>query len=246
MEPFPVADSYATGNATAARIADFDCVVVDSALSPDAVVVWLHGLGADGRDFVPVVPQLGLPDAPGVRFVFPHAPVRSVTVNGGMRMRAWYDILGLEIAARQDERGIRDSAALLEDLLAELQADGFEPGRTVLAGFSQGGAMALHVGLRHGCALAGVMGLSCYLPLHESVESERSEANRATPVFMGHGSQDPVIPVQLGARSRDFLRQHGHEVTWREYPMPHAVCPEEIRDIGRWLAGVLEQESGAE
>lgn len=237
-----MSDMTAIGNAAAARIADFDCVVVDSGPSPRSLVLWLHGLGADGRDFVPVVPQLGLPDAPGVRFVFPHAPVRPVTVNGGMRMRAWYDILGLEIAARQDERGIRDSAALLEDLLAELQGEGFEPGRTVLAGFSQGGAMALHVGLRHRRALAGIMGLSCYLALHESVESERSEANRATPVFMGHGSQDPVIPAPLGTRSRDFLREHGHEVTWRDYPMPHAVCPEEIRDIGHWLSEVLGLE----
>lgn len=221
-------------------VAGFDCVVVDSAPEPRALVVWLHGLGADGHDFEPVVPQLELSGNAGVRFVFPHAPVRPVTVNGGMRMRAWYDILGLDIAARQDEPGIRESAGRLDDLLAELQGEGFAPGETVLAGFSQGGAMALHTGLRHARPLAGILALSCYLPLHESLDAEAGEANRRARIFMGHGTQDPVVPVQLGVRSRDFLRERGHEVTWRDYPVPHAVCPEEIRDIGRWLADVLK------
>lgn len=212
-----------------------DRVTVDTSPAPDHCVVWLHGLGADGHDFEPAVPELRLPGDLGVRFIFPHAPVRPVTVNGGMRMRAWYDIAELDIAARQDEAGIRDSARRIEGLLAEVRDQGYSPGDTVLAGFSQGGAIALHAGLRHEPRLAGIVALSCYLPLHEQLDDEAARANRETPIFMGHGIQDPVVPCALGERSRDFLGARGYEVDWHQYPVPHGVTPEELRDIGEWL-----------
>lgn len=214
-------------------------VTVDTGASPGRCVIWLHGLGADGHDFEPAVPQLGLPPGSAVRFLFPHAPHRPVTVNGGMRMRAWYDIAELDIAARQDEAGIRESRDLTESLLAEVRSDGFAPADTVLAGFSQGGAMALHTGLRHEERLAGIVGLSCYLPLHDRLADEASGANRGTPVFMAHGTQDPVVPFALGERSRDFLTGKGYDVEWHQYPVPHGVAPEELGDIGKWLARVL-------
>lgn len=210
-------------------------VTVDTGAAPRHCVIWLHGLGADGHDFEPAVPGLHLPDAPGVRFIFPHAPVRPVTVNGGARMRAWYDIAGLDIAARQDESGIRDAGRRIEALLEETRAEGFEPADTVLAGFSQGGAIALHAGLRHARPLAGIIALSCYLPLHETLGAEAAAANAETPVFMGHGVQDPVVPMALGERSRDFLVSMGYDVEWHQYPVPHGVTPEELRDIGEWL-----------
>jgi phospholipase/carboxylesterase len=207
-----------------------------------ASVIWLHGLGADGNDFVPIVPELRLPDALGLRFVFPHAPVRPVTINGGMPMRAWYDITGLETGSGEDEDGIRTSAQQTEALIAAEKEHGVPASRIVLAGFSQGGAVALHTGLRHGERLAGIMGLSTYLPLHDRLEAEAAEANRGTPIFMAHGSLDPMLPQRLGEMSRDLLQQHGHEVAWRSYPMPHQVCPEEIRDIADWLQFVLADE----
>lgn len=214
--------------------AGLEYLVVDSGAEPRHCVIWLHGLGADGHDFEPAVPQLGLPADLPVRFLFPHAPVRPVTVNGGMRMRAWYDIASLDIGGRQDEEGIRDAARRIEALVADAAA-GFDAGATVLAGFSQGGAVALHAGLRHARGLAGIMGLSCYLPLHETLRAEASAANAGTPVFMGHGTQDPVVPMQLGQRSRDYLRSAGYDVAWHEYPIPHGVAPDELRDIGEWL-----------
>lgn len=220
-------------------MSELDCVTVDTGPSPRHCVVWLHGLGADGHDFEPAVPELRLPETPSVRFLFPHAPQRPVTVNGGMRMRAWYDITELDIAARQDEAGILESQRLVEGLLGRTRDEGFAPGDTVLAGFSQGGAMALHTGLRLPDRLAGIVALSCYLPLHERLETEASAANRKTPVFMAHGDQDPVVPHGLGERSRDFLREAGYEVAWHSYPVPHGVCVEELRDIGEWLAGVF-------
>lgn len=210
-----------------------DHLVVDTGSDPRHCVVWLHGLGADGHDFEPAVPALGLPEALAVRFVFPHAPVRPVTVNGGMRMRAWYDIPTLDIGGPQDEAGIRDAAERVEALMADT---GFKPADTVIAGFSQGGAIALHAGLRHRHRLAGILALSCYLPLHDRLEHEAADANRDTPIFMAHGTQDPVVPFGLGQRTREFLASSGYDVAWREYAMPHAVSPEELQDIGRWLA----------
>lgn len=216
-----------------------DCVTVDTGPSPRHCVIWLHGLGADGHDFEPAVPHLGLPTEPAVRFLFPHAPRRPVTVNGGMRMRAWYDITELDIAARPDEAGIRESQALIEALLEESRDAGFAPSDTILAGFSQGGAIALHTGLRHKKRLAGIMGLSCYLPLDEQLSEEASGANRNTPIFMAHGTQDPVVPFGLGERSKDFLGERGYGVEWHHYPVSHGVAPEELRDIGKWLTRVL-------
>jgi phospholipase/carboxylesterase len=211
---------------------------IESAPSPDATVLWLHGLGADGHDFEPVVPQLRLPPQLRVRFVFPHAPLRPVTINMGMRMRAWYDILQLG-GGREDEAGIRDSQALLEALIARERRRGVAAQRIVLAGFSQGGAIALHTGLRHAERLAGILALSTYLPLAGGVAAERSAANLDVPVFMAHGRFDDIIPLERARQSRAALESLGCNVAWREYPMPHAVCGEEIADIAAWLGAVL-------
>lgn len=203
-----------------------------------ACVIWLHGLGADGHDFEPIVPELGLPEG-AVRFVFPHAPVQPVTLNGGMRMRAWYDLAGIGADAPQDREGIVANARHIEALLDHERARGVPAHRLLLAGFSQGGAMALHVGLRHRERLAGILALSSYLPLHDSLVSEASSANKDTPVFMAHGTDDPVLPFELGTHSRDELNGHGYTVEWHEYPMQHEVCLEEIRAIGQWLKRVF-------
>lgn len=219
-----------------------ETVEIDPQGTHRASVIWMHGLGADGNDFVPIVPELGLKDELGVRFVFPHAPVRPVTLNGGMPMRAWYDIVDLSGDA-EDEDGIRASAAEVEMLVDAEKARGIADRRIVLAGFSQGGAIALHTGLRHGERLAGIMGLSTYLPLRARLPDEVAEANRDTPVFMAHGSLDPMLPQQLGEASRDILRDAGHDVAWHSYPMQHQVCIEEIHDIAAWLRRVLTDES---
>ena len=210
-----------------------DAVIVHPASKPEAAVVWLHGLGADGHDFVPIVPELDLPPDLPVRFVFPHAPVRPVSINNGMRMRAWYDIT--PDMRRQDEPGIRESAGIVEGYLRKEIDAGVPAGRIVLAGFSQGGAITLHTGLRQGQALAGLLALSTYLPLPEAFAAEAKRERRDTPILMCHGQYDPMLPLQLGAWSRDALKEHGFDVTWREYPMQHNVCAEEIADIGRWL-----------
>jgi len=215
-----------------------ETVEIETATSPDAAVIWLHGLGADGHDFEPVVPELRLPPALGVRFVFPHAPVRPVTLNMGMRMRAWYDIYQLG-GGREDGDGIRASQRLTEGLIARERARGIDPGRIVLAGFSQGGAIALHTALRHTERLAGILALSTYLPLADSLAAEASQANRAVPVFMAHGRFDDVIPVARAQQSRACLEQMGFAVAWHEYPMPHSVCGEEIADIAAWLLSRL-------
>jgi len=207
--------------------------------SPTASIVWLHGLGADGYDFVPVVKELEALGAPPARYLFPHAPMRPVTINGGMTMRAWYDILGTELTRREDEAGVRESQGLVEELIAREEQRGIARSRIVLAGFSQGGAIALQTGLRHPETLAGVMALSTYLPLADSFAAEASAANRATPVFMAHGSQDPVVPYSMGNQSREFLEQAGYDLEWHDYPMPHSVCLEEVADIGQWLVRVL-------
>ena len=209
---------------------------IETGASPRAAVIWLHGLGADGHDFEPIVPELGLPAAPALRFVFPHAPHQAVTINGGAVMRAWYDVTG---DGRQDAAGVRASQARVEALIARERARGVAARCIVLAGFSQGGAVALQTGLRHPERLAGILALSSYLPLPDTLAQEASEANRDLPIFMSHGTQDPVIPLSWAARSRDHLVALGYAVEWREYPMPHSVCAEEIEDVGRWLSGIL-------
>jgi len=213
-----------------------DAIVMETAPSPTAAVIWMHGLGADGHDFEPIVPELGLPKAPAVRFVFPHAPIQPVTINGGMRMRAWYDVTG---DGRQDAAGIRASRTRIESLIGRERAQGIPARGIVLAGFSQGGAIALQTALRHGERLGGVLALSTYLPLPDTVEREASPVNRDLPIFMAHGRQDPVIPLSLATRSRDTLVSLGYGVEWHDYTMPHSVCAEEIADVARWLRAVL-------
>jgi phospholipase/carboxylesterase len=216
-----------------------DAVVLAPAAPATASVVWLHGLGADGHDFVPIVPELKLPAAPGIRFVFPHAPVRPVTLNMGMRMRAWYDIRTLTAEGRVDEAGLRESVARLDELIAAERALGIESRRIVVAGFSQGGAVALHGALRHAEPLGGVLGLSCYLPLQAPLAAELAEANRKLPILMCHGQQDPVLPLALGLAACNWLRAAGYRVEWKEYPMQHQVCLPEIQDIAAWLRARL-------
>ena len=211
----------------------------ETAANPRWSVIWLHGLGADGHDFAPIVPELVAPGWPALRFVFPHAPVRPVTVNGGMAMRAWYDIKGLDIASQEDEAGIRASIAAVRALIAREQARGVAPGQIVLAGFSQGGAIALAGGLRLDEPLAGIIALSTYLPLAGSLAAERSAANAAVPIFQAHGQADPVVPLALGSASRDALLALGYRVDWHVYPMGHAVCPQEIADLRAWLGSRL-------
>ncbi len=220
-----------------------DAVVLAPAAPASASVIWLHGLGADGNDFVPIVPELKLAPAPGIRFVFPHARVRPVTLNMGMRMRAWYDIRTLTAEGRADEEGLRESVALLETLIAAERAQGIAAGRIVIAGFSQGGALALHGALRHAETLAGIIALSAYLPLQAALANELAEANRQTPIFMCHGQYDPVLPLALGVAACNWLRAAGYKVEWKEYPMQHQVCLPEIQDIAAWLRVRLPAEA---
>ena len=214
-------------------------VTLEPASPARATVIWLHGLGADGNDFVPIVPELKLPDALAVRFVFPHAEVRPVTLNGGMAMRAWYDIISLDRNGPQDEKGIRASAARIDSLIAEQVEAGIASDKILVAGFSQGGAIALHAGLRHAQRLAGVLGLSTYLPLEQALAAERSDANCDVPLMLCHGSQDPMVPIQLGQHSCEALRQQGYAPQWQDYPMQHQVCLEEIQDISAWMQPLL-------
>ncbi len=205
----------------------------------DAAVVLMHGLGADGHDFESLVPELRLPSSPSVRFVFPHAPVRPVTINGGHRMRAWYDIAGLDRRAVEDDQGIRQSAEAIGELVRREQERGIAADRIVLAGFSQGGAMALFTALRWPERLGGVVALSCYMPLGGTLPAEAHPANAAVPVFMAHGTMDPIVPAALGEGSRDLLRSRGYDVEWRTYPMPHSVCAPEVDDLRSWLLRAL-------
>jgi len=216
-----------------------EAVEVETGRNPNAAVIWLHGLGADGHDFEPVVPQLVQPHERALRFVFPHAPVRPVTLNNGYAMRAWYDIAALNRAAAEDERGIRASQNTIDALIRRENARGIASERIVLAGFSQGGAMALFAGTRQAQRLAGIMGLSCYLVLAARLAAERNAVNDATPIFLAHGSQDPVVAPELGAEARRLLQAAGYTVEWHAYSMPHAVCPQEILDIAAWLRRVL-------
>ena len=218
-----------------------ETVVVETGRAPTGAVIWLHGLGADGHDFEPIVPDVAPAGGRPLRFVFPHAPVRPVTLNNGWSMRAWYDIYGLTREHRVDERGIRESGSAVEELIRAEMARGAPAERIVLAGFSQGGAMALHAGLRFPDRLAGLVALSCYLALglESPVEAERAAANRGTPIFMAHGTADPVVPFEFGDSSRRFLQGEDHPVEWHTYPIAHGVAPEEIDDIRVFLERVL-------
>ena len=212
---------------------------------PDASVIWLHGLGADGSDFVPLVDALPLPAGVGVRFVFPHAPVRPVTINAGLRMRAWYDIVAADFTARVDLAGLRESQRQLDALVARECQRGIVPERIVVAGFSQGGAVALHAGLRYPDRLAAVIALSTYLADPDSLPAQASPANRRVPLFMAHGREDPLVRVEWGEASRRLLEARGYPVEWHTYPMPHAVVPEEIAAIGAFLGRVLRRPGAA-
>jgi phospholipase/carboxylesterase len=206
---------------------------------PGATIIVLHGLGADGNDFVPIAQELELGPVGAVRFVFPHAPVIPVTINNGYRMRAWYDILGLDLVRREDEEGLRRSAGMVEALIGRERERGMPSARIVLAGFSQGCAMSLLTGLRHKERLGGIVGLSGYLPLAATTAAERSDSNALTPIFMGHGQQDNVITIDRGRASRDALQALGCDVEWHEYPMAHSVCAQEIADLNAWLLKTL-------
>lgn len=216
-----------------------ETVEFETGTSPRAAVIWMHGLGADGHDFAPIVPELALPPSASVRFVFPHAPMRPVTINNGWVMRAWYDVSNDAGERREDEAGVRDSERAIVRLIERERTRGVPVGRLALAGFSQGGAMALHTGLRYPERLAGIMALSCFLPLRGTVAAETSVANRDVPIFMVHGTDDAVIPLARAERSRDALVELGYRVEWRAYRMAHAVCPEEIGDISAWLSTVV-------
>jgi phospholipase/carboxylesterase len=214
-------------------------IQIETAPNPSAAIIWLHGLGADGHDFAGLVPELDLTGCPAIRFIFPHAPAIPVTVNGGYVMPAWYDIFGANLVDRQDATGVRASAQAVAALIEREIARGIPAHRIVLAGFSQGCAMALHTGLRFPQPLAGIMALSGYLPLADQFAAERTAANAHTPIFMAHGSQDPVVVPARGEASRDLLASMGHPVQWHSYPMPHSLHPREVADISVFLRQVL-------
>jgi phospholipase/carboxylesterase len=216
-----------------------ETIQVETAPKPNAAVIWLHGLGADGHDFEPIVPEIVRPRERAWRFVFPHAPVRPVTINGGMPMRAWYDIQGLDRGAPEDVMGFRDADEKVRRLIAREIERGIPAHRIILAGFSQGAAVSLYTAPRFPEKLAGVMALSGYLPRQSSFAAERTPANDATLIFMAHGQEDPVVSMALGVKSRDFLKAQGYTVEWHDYPMPHSVCAEEVADIRDFLFRVL-------
>lgn len=212
-----------------------EAVERETGAGPQWTVIWLHGLGADGNDFVPIIPELVRSDWPALRFVFPHAPVRAVTINNGFRMRAWYDIAGLDFATRADRVGIAESVAQVEALIARENARGIPPERIVLAGFSQGGAVTYAVGTRRTQPLAGLVALSTYLPEPDGLAGSATPESKRQPVFVAHGTADPVVPLQYGRQGRDALRAAGYQVDWHDYPMAHQVCAEEIHDLADWL-----------
>ena len=216
-----------------------DAIEIQTGPNPTGTIIWMHGLGADGHDFEPIVPELVRPGERALRFVFPNAPVRPVTLNRGYPMRAWYDIVGLERGMKQDEPGIRASHAEVEVLIRRENERGIATDRIALAGFSQGGAMALFSGTRYPEKLAGIMGLSCYMLLESNFAAERVPANQATPIFLAHGSQDPVVSPTLGEQTRRLLEASGYAVEWHTYPMQHSVNPQEIADIAAWLRRIL-------
>jgi len=216
-----------------------ETVEVETAARPSAAVIWMHGLGADGHDFEPAVPHLADSLTSAVRFVFPHAPVRPISINAGMRMRAWYDIKGLDLHSAQDDSGIRASADAIGGLIRRENERGIQSSRVVLAGFSQGGAMSLHTGTRYPEKLAGIIGLSCYLPLATRLAAERLAANQSTPIFLAHGSVDPMIEERRGLETRAMLEAAGYAVEWHSYPIGHSVCVEELAAIAAYLGRVL-------
>ena len=216
-----------------------DAVILEPLGGHTATVIWLHGLGADGHDFEPIVPALDLPYHHGIRFVFPHAPALPVTINGGLIMRAWYDIRDSDLRQQEDEQGIRESTAIVGRYIEQEIRSGLVSTRALLAGFSQGGAIALYCGLRYPEPLAGILALSAYLPLPECLAREAHSANQAIPLFMAHGTADTIIPLSQGLQSYRLLNELGYSVVWRDYPMPHAVCPAEIADIGAWIKARL-------
>jgi phospholipase/carboxylesterase len=214
-----------------------DAIEIETGPAPSATVIWMHGLGADGHDFEPLVPELSPPGA--VRFVLPHAPMRPVTANAGYVMRAWYDVAVRQGVRVEDRDGVRASQRQIEALIAREASRGIPAGRLVVAGFSQGGAMALHTGLRQPEPIAGIVALSCFLPLGDVLAAEAHPASRGVPIFMAHGTADDLIPIERGLRARDALAALGYRVEWRQYRMPHSVCDEEVGDVAAWLASVL-------
>ncbi|WP_395405319.1 alpha/beta hydrolase [Pseudoduganella sp. UC29_106] len=216
-----------------------ESIEVTTSDNPEVSIIWMHGLGADGNDFVPLVDELDLGGLPGIRFIFPHANTMPVTINGGYVMRAWYDIIHTDLGRQEDEKGLRESQILVEALIAREKARGIPASRIILAGFSQGCAMTLQTGLRHPERLAGLMCLSGYVPLADKVAAERSAVSTQTPIFMVHGRMDPVIPVGRATASRDLLQSLGYQVEWHEYYMQHSLCQEEVEHISRWLKHVL-------
>lgn len=219
-----------------------ECIEIETGPGPKHAVIWLHGLGADGNDFAPIVPELPLNGVPPLRFIFPHAPVQPVTINGGMEMRSWYDIYTQDLVRKEDETGIRQSESAIRALIARENIRDIPTENIVLAGFSQGCAMTLHTGLRLDEKLAAMVCLSGYLPLIDKLETERHAANQNTPIFMAHGSNDPVVPIARAEDSKKLLKQLGYNVNWNTYPMPHSVCPEEINHIGAFLTLVLSPQ----
>jgi phospholipase/carboxylesterase len=215
------------------------CITFDTGPNPTASVIWLHGLGADGNDFAPIASQLELGDCPPIRFIFPHAPVMPVTINGGYQMRAWYDIAEVDLVRREDAPGIRQSQAQIEALIAHENKRGVASNRILLAGFSQGCAMALYTGLRHPEALAGLLCLSGYLPLADTLAAERHPANQSTPIFLAHGEFDHVVPMARASASRDLLIKLGYDIDWHSYPMDHSVAEEEIDHIAAFVRHYL-------
>ena len=221
--------------------AELSVVEMETGTDPQLAVIWMHGLGADANDFVPAVPALSLgPDRP-IRFIFPNAPRRPVSINGGMVMRAWFDVLGVDMDSRVDEQGVRESAAAIEQLIQKEVERGMAAHRIIVAGFSQGGAIALFSALRYPQKLAGVIALSTYLPVRAQSGAEASEENRSTSIFMAHGEYDPVLPFSLGEQSRDWLKEHGYAVQWKSYAMEHSVVPQELQDIREYLSGCFDK-----
>ncbi len=216
-------------------------IEIETAPHPTVAIIWMHGLGADGNDFVPLVRELDLTGLPGIRFVFPHSDTMPVTVNNGYVMRSWYDIVHSDLGRREDEAGLRKSQGQIEALIEREKARGIPASRIILAGFSQGCAMTLQTGLRHPETLAGMLCLSGYLPIHQTVAAERSDASLSTPIFMGHGTADGVVPIARAAQSRDLLAAMGYQVEWHDYPMQHSLCQQEVDDIGAWLHRVIKK-----
>lgn len=212
---------------------------IETQENPDSAVIWLHGLGANGNDFAPIIPQLDLPDRLAIRFIFPHAPLRPITINQGYEMPGWYDVVSHDIVSGEDEQGIVQTSQTISQMCQQQEALGITSNRIILAGFSQGGAIALHCGTRYPNPLAGIMALSTYLPLQASLSREAHSANKKTDIFMAHGSQDDVVATQFGQRSYQVLKDAGYPIHWHEYAMPHSLCPEETTDIGLWLANRL-------